>query len=61
MKVKVIFNISRLVMIIALGFMAINFILYSFPDVLVRLVGIILLVDLMLLSYTTVRMQKIID
>ncbi|SEW10345.1 hypothetical protein [[Clostridium] fimetarium] len=61
MKVKVIFNISRLVMIIALGFMAINFILYSFPDVLVRLVGIILLVDLMLLSYSTVSVHKNTD
>jgi len=58
MKYKIIYNISRLVMIIALGFMAINFILYSFPDFLVRLVGIIILIDLMSLSYSNVKAHK---
>ena len=61
MKVKTIFNISRLVMIIALGFMAINFILYSFPDVLVRLVGIVILVNLIPLCYSTVKAYNTMD
>ena len=58
MKYKIIYNISRLVMIIALGFMAINFILYSFPDFLVRLVGIVILIDLMSFSYSNVKAHK---
>lgn len=58
MKNRFIFTISIIVIIITLGFMSVNFCLYSLPDWVVRLVGIIMLADLVVLSYSEVTLKK---
>jgi hypothetical protein len=58
MKSRIIFTISIFVIIIALGFMSVNFCLYSLPDWGVRLVGIIMLADLVVLSHSAVTLKK---
>ncbi|MBU3137045.1 hypothetical protein KPL39_12290 [Clostridium gasigenes] len=58
MKSKALFIISITIMIIALGSMAINFCFGSFPDWAVRVIGIVMLVNIAILTYASVKRMK---
>lgn len=50
--------ISRIVLIVAVIIYGINFFIISFPDWTIRLNGIVMLVDMFILSYSTVKSYK---
>lgn len=58
MKNKVIFSVAFAIMMIALLCMGINLTVVSFPDWAVRITGIVMLTDLAVLSYLTLRSKK---
>ncbi|SHH76313.1 hypothetical protein SAMN02745207_02352 [Clostridium grantii DSM 8605] len=51
-------NISITIMIIALVSIAINFYFESFPDWAVRVIGFIMLVNIPIFTYTSVKQMK---
>ena len=55
MNSKPLFSVSLIIMIIALILMGINFYAFSFPDMAVRGIGIIMLIDLFTLTFSMVR------
>jgi len=58
MKSKALFITSITIMIIALISMAINFCFWSFPDWVVRVIGILTLVDIPILTYASGKQMK---
>ena len=50
--------ISRIVLIVAVIIYGINFFIISFPDWTIRLNGIVMLLDMFILSYSTVKSFK---
>lgn len=58
MKYKVLYWVSLIIMIMALLFMSINWLIVSFPDWAVRMIGLVVLVDISILSYSTIRMKQ---
>ena len=50
--------ISRIVLIVAVIIYGINFFIISFPDWTIRLNGIVMLLDMFILSYSTVKSYK---
>jgi len=58
MKDRVIFSIALSIMIIALLCMGINLTVVSLPDWTVRIAGIVILADLAVLRYLTMRSKK---
>lgn len=58
MKYKNVFRISLIIMIIVLICMGINWFISPFSDTAIRVIGIIMLVDLFVLSYSTVKLKS---
>lgn len=58
MKRKGLFIVSMIIMIIALGSMAVNWFVVPFPDWIVRSIGIIMLVDIAIVVYSLVSFSK---
>jgi hypothetical protein len=56
MKNKNVFRISSIIMIIALACMGINWFMSPFSDIAIRVIGGIILIDLFVLSYSTVKL-----
>ncbi len=50
--------ISRIVLIVTVIIYGINFFIISFPDWTIRLNGIVMLLDMFILSYSTVKSFK---
>lgn len=50
--------ISRIVLIVAVIIYGINFFIISFPDWTIRLNGIVMLLDMFIHSYSTVKSYK---
>ena len=50
--------ISRIVLIVAVIIYGIKFFIISFPDWTIRLNGIVMLLDMFILSYSTVKSYK---
>ena len=50
--------ISRIVLIVAVIIYGINFFIISFPDWTIRLNGIVMLLDMFIFSYSTVKSYK---
>lgn len=59
MKNKKAFMISIVVMIVALICMGINIFILAFPDVVIRVIGVIMLIDLFTLGYSMVKLKNI--
>lgn len=59
MKTKNIFMISLFIIIMALIGMGINLFISPLADTIVRVIGIIMLIDLFVLSYSTVKLKSI--
>ena len=57
MKNKAIFPVAFAIMMMALLSMAINLTVVSLPDWAVRITGIVMLADLAVLSYLTLRVK----
>lgn len=57
MKNKNIFMISFIIMLIAIICMCINWFISPFSDIAVRVIGGIMLIDLFVLSYNTVKLK----
>lgn len=58
MKSKKVFMISLYVMIIAVICMGINIFIIPFPDLVIRVIGIITVVDLFVFSYSMVKLKN---
>jgi hypothetical protein len=58
MKERTLFLVSFRIMIIALLCMSVNWLLVSLPDWTVRMIGIVILVDLVVLTYSTVKLKQ---
>jgi len=57
MKNRALFLISIVIMIIALVSMGINWLMVAMPDWIVRAIGIVIMVDLVVLVYSSVRIK----
>lgn len=55
MKNKVLFLMTIVIMIIGLLFMGINQLIFRMPDWAVRITGIVMMIDLVVLVYSVVR------
>ncbi len=58
MKAKQGWIISELVMVVLLGVMVVNWYVKPLPDWVVMCIGVLLLVNVFILTYTFVRAQK---
>jgi hypothetical protein len=58
MKNKYVFMISSIVMIITIICMGINRFILPFSDIAVRVIGITMLIDIIVLSYSTVKLKS---
>lgn len=58
MKSKIVFIISLCIMIIALGVMFTNLWIYAGADLITRVSGIICLLDIILLTYSSMNLKK---
>lgn len=58
MKEKSIFDISMVIMIAAVILMLISFFTIPFPDWAVRVIGVIMLIDIVVLSYSSIRLNR---
>jgi|GEM_PF-3104251 len=58
MKNKNIFRISVIIMIITLICMGINLFISPFSDIAIRVIGGIMLIDLFILSYSSVKLKR---
>ncbi len=58
MKEKSIFDISMVIMIAAVILMLISFFIIPFPDWAVRVIGVIMLIDIVVLSYSSIRLNR---
>jgi hypothetical protein len=58
MKSKIIFIISLCIMIVALGVLFTNLWIYSGADWIIRVSGIICLLDIILLTYSYMNLKK---
>lgn len=58
MKNKNVFMISFIVIIITVICMGINQFISPFSDIAIRIIGSIMLIDLFVLSYSTVKLKK---
>jgi len=58
MKDRTLFLVAFRIMIIALLCMSVNWLLVSLPDWAVRMIGIVIIVDLVVLTYSTVKMKQ---
>ncbi|MDF2671964.1 MAG: hypothetical protein K0R09_229 [Clostridiales bacterium] len=58
MKAKKIFIISLIIMIITVVCMGINWFISPFSDIVIRIIGGIMLIDLFVLSYSTVKLKS---
>ena len=57
MKNRVLFLMAVLIMIIALFSMGINWWMVEMPDWIIRVIGIVIMVDLLVLVYSSVRIK----
>lgn len=57
MKNRALFVVTISIMIIALLCLSINWLMFSIPDWAVRIIGIVMMVDLVVLTYSTVRIK----
>lgn len=57
MKNRVLFLMAVLIMIIALFSMGINWWMVEMPDWIIRVIGIVIMVDLLVLVYSFVRIK----
>lgn len=57
MKNKKRFMISLIIMIITIICMVINWLISPFPDIVIRVLGIIMLINLFVLSYSAVKLR----
>jgi len=57
MKNRALFLMSIVIMIIALVSMGINWLMVAMPDWIVRVIGIVIMVDLVVLVYSSVRIK----
>lgn len=58
MKNKILFLVSMVIMIIALLSMGINWLTAAMPDWTVRIIGLVIMVDLAVLVYSSVRIKQ---
>ncbi|GKX67029.1 hypothetical protein [Inconstantimicrobium mannanitabidum] len=58
MKNRNAFMISLIIMIITIICMVINRFISPLPDVVIRVVGVIMLINLVVLSYSTVKLKS---
>lgn len=58
MKNRILFLISNVIMIIALLSMGINWLTATMPDWTVRIIGLVIIVDLAVLVYSSVRVKQ---
>ncbi len=58
MRNKILFLISMVIMIIALLSMGINWFTPAMPDWTVRIIGFVIMVDLAVLVYSSVRIKQ---
>jgi len=58
MKNKILFLVSMVIMIIALLSMGINWLIAAMPDWTVRIIGLVIMVDLAVLVYSSVRIKQ---
>ena len=57
MKNRVLFLMAVVIMIIALLFMGISWLMVAMPDWINRIIGIVIMVDLVVLVYSVVRIK----
>lgn len=58
MKNKILFLVSMVIMIIALLSMGINWLTAVMPDWTVRIIGLVIMVDLAVLVYSSARVKQ---
>jgi hypothetical protein len=58
MKNKYVFIISLIIMIISIVFMSINRFVAPFPDIAIRVLGCVILVNVFVLSYSAVKLKS---
>lgn len=58
MKNKYVFIVSLIIMIISIVFMSINRFVAPFPDIAIRVLGCVTLVNVFILSYSAVRLKN---
>lgn len=58
MKPKMMFTVSMIIMIITLVCMGINRFVMTLPDIVVRITGIIMLINIAVFSYSIVKLKK---
>lgn len=58
MKHKNVFMISLIIMLITTICIGINWFMSPFPDIVIRAIGGIMLIDLFVLSYSTVKLKS---
>lgn len=61
MKPKMLFIVSLIIMIITLVCIGINRFVITLPDIVIRITGIIMLIDISVFSYSIVKLKKIND
>ncbi|WP_373482195.1 hypothetical protein [Acetobacterium sp.] len=61
MKKSLLFPVTVLIMILCLGLMAIDQMIFFLPDWAVRSIGLLMLVNLPVLVYSRVRLKKTIN
>ncbi|MDP4178535.1 MAG: hypothetical protein Q8900_09380 [Bacillota bacterium] len=61
MKPKMLFIVSLIIMIITLVCMGINRFVMILPDIIIRITGIIMLINISVFSYSIVKLKKIND
>lgn len=59
MKYKNIFLLSTIIMIMALLIMSINWFFYPIPDNVIRITGVIIIFNLIMLSVSSVKLRQI--
>ena len=58
MNVKKLFIITLVIMIISIMLFGINIFISLFPDSIVRVIGAIMIIDLIILGYSTVKLMN---
>lgn len=58
MKNKKVFMVSLIIMIIAIICMGINWFISPVPDNVIRLTGLITLIDIFVLTYSTIKLKN---
>lgn len=58
MKIKNVFTISLAIMIILIICIGINWFILPFSDIMVRFLGIIMIINLFVLVYSTVKLKS---